>query len=152
MSMGKSEGSGRSDPSSVWKGQAPYLTSLYKQGSKLIPGAQQMGQDILPYIQNMLSPEGFGETMSSAAAPMLQSIRDKSIQGMNLGGSRQGVAEAQVGQNVGAQYMQMLPQLFNLGMGAQGFAPLMMQKNLVGSPTVLGGGSSSSKSGWELGF
>lgn len=148
MSMGKSESS--TNGNYIDRAQAPYLQSLYKQGSQLIPGAQQMGQSILPYIQQMLSPEGYGQMASQAAAPMLQSIRDKSIQGMNLGGSRQGVAEAQVGQNIMGQYANALPQMFNLGMGAQGFAPLMMQKQLLGKPTVVGGGGSSS--GWSMGF
>jgi len=64
-------------------------------------------------------------------------------------------ATGQVSQNI-ASAMQASPQLANLGMApAQNywqsvFAPLQAYGNIVGPPTVLGGGSSSS--GWNVGI
>jgi len=149
MSMDK--GKSHQDPSTVWGGQSPYLKNLYQQGQQLLPQSMQFGQQMLPQIQNMMTPQGFQDTYSQLMNPYLQNINQAGIMTNNLGGDRLGVATAQAGQNVAGQYMQALPQLYNLGMQAGGWGPLQQLAGILGNPAILAGGGSSMKLGFGVG-
>ena len=148
MSMGKNQSSGGG--SRVWGGQGSYLKSLYGRGNELSKMFAGYGQQAHGNITEALTPEGYASVIKDVAAPLFQQNKQNSIAGMSLGNSRQGVADAQVGNQMGAQYMQQLPQLLNLGMMTGGYAPLMMQKQLLGPPTVLG--NSQQSNGWNMGL
>ena len=156
MSMGKNKGSSSTvtNPATVWRGQSGFLQDMYGRGQALLDQTQNWGAGIAGQLQSYLTPQGFGQMYQSAAQPMLNSIRDNSIQAMNLGGDRQGVAQANVAQNLGHAYLENLPSLYNLGMNMSGWGPLFNQAQLLGGPTVLSGGGrgSSKESGFKLGF
>jgi len=151
MSIGKSSSNQSSDAAKVWGGQAPYLQSLYGQGQNALGQANQFNNQVAPMLQNLMNPTNFGQMIAQAGAPMLQGIQDNSIQAMNLGGSRQGIAQGQLGNDLGMEFINQLPNLYNLGLGASGFAPLMQYGQLLGAPTVLGGASRGSRSGINIG-
>lgn len=160
----------------VWKGQKPFLRDLYQQGQQTLPGAidlnEQLMGSILPAYQNILSggPNPYLQQMGQAGLDQLQqnfgqtqaNIRGNAAQTMNLGSSRQGVAEGLAAQQMTTESSNFLNQLYGgqyqadmnrqlgaIGLGQQlaqqPYAPLAGYSNIIGQPVTVGSGSSKSK-------
>lgn len=107
MSVGKSGSEGQST-SDVWRTQQPYLEQLYSQASGMLPGMNREAAGFAGPAQGaweqMINPQGnpYLEGMGQAGLDQISrnfnqnimpGIRNEAMGGMNLGSSRQGVAE-----------------------------------------------------------
>ena len=176
MSGSKSDAESQST-TDVWNQQTPYLQDLYSQAQAGVPGSQQMAGDLTGQImqpwQQAMNPQGnpYLEQMGQSGLDQLNrnftqnimpAISNEAMGGMNLGSSRQGVAEgiaAQGNQLAGADYLTKLyggqyQQDQNRAMQAMQMGPMFqqMQNNplqqyaaLLGAPTKTGQSTSNSK-------
>ena len=176
MSVGKS-GSEGSSSSGVWGTQQPYLQQLYQQASEML---QSQGRESAGFAgpakgawEQMINPQGnpYLEGMGQAGLDQLNKnfnenilpgIQGNAMGGMNLGSSRQGVAQGLAAgetQRAGSDFLtnlygnqyqgdqnRALAALLNTGQvqnlpwqGLQNFA------GLIGPPTKTGQSSNESK-------
>lgn len=158
------------DSTSVWGGQSPFLLDLYNQGQQQLQGFQpnqQVYDQSMQAWQQQLNPQAnpYLNDMTQVYRDQLgqanQAAGGQAALGGGYGGGRHGVAEhlnqqsyaSNVGGFLGQQYQQDMNRAQGaLGMGGQmlGLDPYQQQwgnlnqyGNLLGSPTVLGQGSSS---------
>ncbi len=181
MSGGSSKSRSRNEQN-VWQNQAPYLQDLFQQGQQNLPNARQRTEQLMgeamPVWQGMLNPNlnpyarqmaqtGLDQMNQNFSENVLPNIQRQAIGGMNLGGSRQGIAEGMAAQGLQEQQAKYLNNFYGgqyqadqqRALQALGMLPALQQMNwadlqgyagLIGSPTTLGRGRSNSKA-WHAG-
>lgn len=174
MGMDKQSGSGDSTQTSkVWGAQSPFLEQLYQRGGDLMEGftpqtqvpgqamqawGQQLNPQANPYLNDMT--QVFRDQLGQAN----MGAGGQAAATGGFGGGRQGVAEhlnqqkyaTNVNQFLGNQYqgdmnraqgaLGMTGQMMGLDPWQQQMQAMQQGANLIGSPTVLGEGSSSQRS------
>lgn len=163
--------------SDVWRQQSPFLQDLYNQAQGAVPGMQNQanqltGQMQQPWLQAMnpqgnpyleqMGQTGLDQINRNLTQDILPSINNEAMGGMNLGSSRQGIAEGlatQGAQIAGGDYLtnlygQQYQQDQNRAMQAMQMAPIFqqMQNNplqqyagLLGGPAMTSQSSGESK-------